>query len=660
MKIALAGNPNSGKTTLYNALTGSNEHVANWSGVTVDKREATLKERLAKDVTVVDLPGAYSIRPYTSEESITRDFVKEEGPDVIINVVDATNLNRSLFFTTQLLELGIPLVVALNKSDLAATKTEIDIEKLEEELKCPIVEIVALKGKGLDVLIENAKKVSEENTQENAFTSLATFTTIDKQDLERYRIVNDIAEKVETKKEMAKTSALQETIDHYVTNPFIGILLFVGIMALAFQLSINTVGLFIADSLVAFIEGIQGSIADSLAGAGTNEFLSALLTDGIIGGFAAVIGFLPLIMVLMFILSLVEDSGFLARIAMIFDPLFKKIGLSGKSIIPMIVGYGCAIPGVMSTRTIKNEKQRRMTTLLTPFVPCGAKAPIIALFVGAFFNESALVFGITYLVAFLLIILVGLLIKAITGADDVKNYFIVELPEYRLPSVKRSFLKMMDTGKEFAIRAGTIIVLANTVVFLMGSFDFNLRLVGDSVDNSILAAVASPFALLLIPLGIGVWQLAAAAVTGFIAKEEVVGTLAVVYAMSSAINVEEFELTNGFILRETMGITAVAALAFMFFNLFTPPCFAAIGAMKAELKSRKWLVNGIILQFGVGYLVAMVVYQIGTIITYGELGEGFVASLVILAATIVYFSFLIKTSKEKKTLTYSNKVAFEK
>lgn len=652
MKIALAGNPNSGKTTLYNALTGKQEHVGNWAGVTVDKREAKLKEIYSKDIMVVDLPGAYSIRPFTSEESVTRDFIKNEAPDVIINVIDSTNLNKNLFFTTQLLELGIPVVVALNKSDLALTKTEINVKQLEKELNCPVISTVALKGKGLTDLVNRAIEIAKNKNQMNKFEHLMQYDNLDKQDKARIKLVMEISSKVETRKVKSTDVTIEDRIDKYVTHPVIGIGLFILIMSVVFDLSINSLGAFIADYLVGLIEWVQGGIAENLASRGVNDFLNALLTDGIIGGFGAVVGFLPLIMVLMFFLALVEDSGFLARMAMIFDPLFKKIGLSGKSIIPMIVGYGCSIPGIMSTRTIKDEKQRRMTALLTPFVPCGAKVPIIALFVAAFFPKHGYLFALTYLIAFVVIVLVGLLIKAITGAENINNYFIIELPEYRIPSIKRSFIKMLDTGKEFALRAGTIIVICNTIIFIMASFDFNLNLVGDAVNTSILAKVAAPFAILLIPVGIGIWQLAAAAITGFIAKEEVVGTLAVVYAMGAAIN-EEFELTNAVQVQETMGITAVAALAFMFFNLFTPPCFAAIGAMKAELKSRKWFINGVILQVGVGYLIAMVTYQVGSIIAYGKLGEGFMASILILVASMIFFTTLILNGRKQLKLAYN-------
>lgn len=655
MKIALAGNPNSGKTTLYNALTGKQEYVGNWAGVTVSKKEAKLKESLGNNIDIVDLPGAYSIRPYTSEESITTDFIKTENPDVIINVVDSTNLNRSLFFTTQLLELNIPVVVALNKVDISKNVTDIDVSKLEKELNCKVVEISAAKNEGLKNLINVASESSKLKEQKNLFKELSNIHNEEKQDKKRYSIVNNIISKVENRIIRHNEETLEDKIDRFVTNPIIGTGLFILIMAFIFDLSINTLGPLVADALVGFIENFQNAVSGQLASMGTSDFLNSLLTDGIIGGVGAVVGFVPLVMVLMFMLSLVEDSGFMARIALIFDPLFRKIGLSGKSIIPMIVGYGCSIPGIMATRTIKDEKQRRLTAMLTPFVPCGAKLPIIALFTAAFFPEQGYMFPLTYIVAFAVIICVGLILKKVTGADNIKNYFIIELPQYRIPSIKRAFFKMLETGKDFITRAGTIIIVCNTVVFIMSSFNFKLQLVEDAVNTSILANVATPFAFLLIPVGIGVWQLSAAAITGFIAKEEVVGTLAVVYSMGAAIN-SDFELVNAMTVKETMGITAVSALAFMFFNLFTPPCFAAIGAMKSEMKSNKWLLKSVLLQLSVGYIVAMITYQVGTILVYKELAQGFIPAVIILALAVFYVVYKIKSNKVSESEKKVSKV----
>lgn len=655
MKIALAGNPNSGKTTLYNALTGKQEYVGNWAGVTVSKKEAKLKESLGNNIDIVDLPGAYSIRPYTSEESITTDFIKTENPDVIINVVDSTNLNRSLFFTTQLLELNMPVVVALNKVDISKNVTDIDVSKLEKELNCKVVEISAAKNEGLKNLINVASESSKLKEQKNLFKELSNIHNEEKQDKKRYSIVNNIISKVENRIIRHNEETLEDKIDRFVTNPIIGTGLFILIMAFIFDLSINTLGPLVADALVGFIENFQNAVSGQLASMGTSDFLNSLLTDGIIGGVGAVVGFVPLVMVLMFMLSLVEDSGFMARIALIFDPLFRKVGLSGKSIIPMIVGYGCSIPGIMATRTIKDEKQRRLTAMLTPFVPCGAKIPIIALFTAAFFPEQGYMFPLTYIVAFTVIICVGLILKKVTGADNIKNYFIIELPQYRIPSIKRAFFKMLETGKDFITRAGTIIIVCNTVVFIMSSFNFKLQLVEDAVNTSILANVATPFAFLLIPVGIGVWQLSAAAITGFIAKEEVVGTLAVVYSMGAAIN-SDFELVNAMTVKETMGITAVSALAFMFFNLFTPPCFAAIGAMKSEMKSNKWLLKSVLLQLSVGYIVAMITYQVGTILVYKELAQGFIPAVIILALAVFYVVYKIKSNKVSESEKKVSKV----
>ena len=655
MKIALAGNPSSGKTALYNALTGKQEYVGNWAGVTVSKKEAKLKESLGNNIDIVDLPGAYSIRPYTSEESITTDFIKTENPDVIINVVDSTNLNRSLFFTTQLLELNIPVVVALNKVDISKNVTDIDVSKLEKELNCKVVEISAAKNEGLKNLINVASESSKLKEQKNLFKELSNIHNEEKQDKKRYSIVNNIISKVENRIIRHNEETLEDKIDRFVTNPIIGTGLFILIMAFIFDLSINTLGPLVADALVGFIENFQNAVSGQLASMGTSDFLNSLLTDGIIGGVGAVVGFVPLVMVLMFMLSLVEDSGFMARIALIFDPLFRKVGLSGTSIIPMIVGYGCSIPGIMATRTIKDEKQRRLTAMLTPFVPCGAKIPIIALFTAAFFKEQGYMFPLTYIVAFTVIICVGLILKKVTGADNIKNYFIIELPQYRIPSIKRAFFKMLETGKDFITRAGTIIIVCNTVVFIMSSFNFKLQLVEDAVNTSILANVATPFAFLLIPVGIGVWQLAAAAITGFIAKEEVVGTLAVVYSMGAAIN-SDFELVNAMTVKETMGITAVSALAFMFFNLFTPPCFAAIGAMKSEMKSNKWLLKSVLLQLSVGYIVAMITYQVGTILVYKELAQGFIPAVIILALAVFYVVYKIKSNKVSESEKKVSKV----
>ena len=644
MNIVLIGNPNSGKTTLFNSLTGKNEHVGNWSGVTIKEKKASIKSSFKKDATIIDLPGAYSIRPFTSEESVTTEFIKQSTPDVIINVIDSTNLERSLFFTTQILELNIPVIIALNKMDIL--KDDIDILKLERLLKCKVVNISAMKEKGIDTLIESAFYIRGKK-QENPFIDVLKIDNINNQDKERFKRVSDLVNKVCKKEIKENEETLQDKIDNYITNPFIGVPIFIIIMSLVFNLSINTLGPLIADNLVLFIENAQFGLSDLLSKYGVNDFLNALLTDGIVGGVGAIVGFVPLVMILMFFLSLIEDSGFMARIALIFDPLFRKIGLSGKSIIPMVVGYGCSIPGIMSTRTIKDERQKRLTVMLTPFIPCGAKVPIIALFTSVFFPENPFLFPIVYLIAFSVIISVGLLLKKVMGVDNIDNYFILELPEYKIPSIKRAFFRMIETAKDFIQKAGTIILVCNTLVFIMASFDFSFNLVNDNIDSSILATIAKPFSILLIPVGIGTWQLAASAITGFIAKEEVVATLATVYAMSSAIG-EEFQLLDATVAKDAMGITSLCALSFMFFNLFTPPCFAAIGAMKSEIKSKKLLQKAILLQIWVGYTFSMLVYQIGSILVYKKLGEGFLFSLIVLVLSVLFILKKIKVYKFNK------------
>lgn len=646
MRIAFAGNPNSGKTTMYNALTGRNERVGNWAGVTVERKESPIKKGYydgTEELVAVDLPGAYSMSPFTSEESITSGYVKNENPDVIINIVDATNLSRSLFFTTQLLELGIPVVVALNKSDIVNKKqTKIDEKLLSEKLGCPVVKTIStssgheglkeavnaavgLKGKG-----QKAPYVQED-------IDLKDKAAVEAADRKRFEFVNGIVKQVEKRKVFTKDKNVQDKIDSIITHKIIGIPIFAAVIFLVFYISQTTLGTWIADWLVAWIETFQGWVGGLMENA--NPLLYALLVDGIIGGVGAVVGFLPLVMVMYFLIALLEDCGYMARATVVLDPIFKRVGLSGKSVIPMVIGTGCAIPGVMACRTIRNERERRTTAMLTPFMPCGAKIPVIALFAGAFFADAWWVSATMYLVGILLVLLGALLVKKITGQKYRKSFFIIELPEYKLPSLKRACGSMLERGKAYIVKAGTIILVCNTVVQIMQSFNWQFQLVEEGAEStSILASIAHPFAILFIPLGFGVWQLAAAAITGFIAKENVVGTLAVVYGVTNLINTDELALVgSGSEVATVMGLTKVAALAYLMFNLYTPPCFAALGAMNSEMKSGKWLLGGIYLQLATGYTVAFAVYQIGTLVTTGSLGTAFVPGLI----AVIVFALII-------------------
>ena len=656
MRIALTGNPNSGKTTMYNALTGRNERVGNWAGVTVDKKESPIKNSFyngEEELIAVDLPGAYSMSPFTSEESITSGYVKNENPDAIINIVDATNLSRSLFFTTQLLELGIPVVVALNKSDINAKKdTKIDTVKLSEKLGCPVVETVSTKStdKGLVEAVQTAVRLKGKG-QKAPYTQgdidLHNKEAVQEADRKRFEFVNNLVKEVEKRKVFTNEKNYQDKIDDILTNKFLGIPIFAIVMFLVFDISQSTFGPFLADVLVGWIETFQGWVAGMVEGA--SPFLQALLVDGVIGGVGAVVGFLPLVMVMYFLIALLEDCGYMARATVVLDPIFKRVGLSGKSVIPMVIGTGCAIPGVMACRTIRNERERRTTAMLTPFMPCGAKLPVIALFAGAFFGDATWVGTLMYFVGILIIFFGALLVNKITGYKYRKSFFIMELPEYKIPSLKRAFGSMMSRGKAYIVKAGTIILVCNTVVQIMQSFNFSLQLVEEGMEHtSILATIASPIAVLLVPIvGIAAWQLAAAAVTGFIAKENVVGTLAVCYALTNFIDTEELALVGGANeVAVAMGLTKAAALAYLMFNLYTPPCFAALGAMNSEIADRKWFWGGVALQFATGYVIAFFVYQIGTLIEAGTLGAGFVPGLVVVVAIIGVITLIIKKSEK--------------
>ena len=662
MRIAFAGNPNSGKTTMYNALTGRNEHVGNWAGVTVERKESPIRKGYydgTEELVAVDLPGAYSMSPFTSEESITSGYVKNENPDVIINIVDATNLSRSLFFTTQLLELGIPVVVALNKSDIVNKKqTKIDEKILSEKLGCPVIKTISTSSghEGLKETVNAAAALRGKGQKAPYVQADIDFkdkTAVEAADRKRFEFVNGIVKQVEKRKVFTKDKNVQDKIDSIITHKIIGIPIFAAVIFLVFYISQTTLGTWIADWLVAWIETFQGWVGGLMENA--NPLLYALLVDGIIGGVGAVVGFLPLVMVMYFLIALLEDCGYMARATVVLDPIFKRVGLSGKSVIPMVIGTGCAIPGVMACRTIRNERERRTTAMLTPFMPCGAKIPVIALFAGAFFADAWWVSATMYLVGILLVLLGALLVKKITGQKYRKSFFIIELPEYKLPSLKRACGSMLERGKAYIVKAGTIILVCNTIVQIMQSFNWQFRLVEEGAEGtSILASIAHPFAILFIPLGFGVWQLAAAAVTGFIAKENVVGTLAVVYGITNLIDTDELALVgSGNEVATVMGLTKVAALAYLMFNLYTPPCFAALGAMNSEMKSGKWLLGGICLQLATGYTVAFGIYQIGTLITTGSFGTAFIPGLIAVIVFALIILWRIRKSDKEFASEYS-------
>lgn len=659
MILALAGNPNSGKTTMYNTLTGRNEKIGNWAGVTVEKNANLVKKKYNKSnerIIAIDLPGAYSMSPFSSEESITSTYVKNENPDVIINIVDATNLGRSLFFTTQLLELGIPVVIALNKSDSNDKKgNDIDIDKLSKALNAPVLKTTAIHDEGLEAVIEKCIEVfgkgqvapyKEENVD------LKDEKQVEIADRKRFEFVKSLVKDFEHKKDHSFKKNIGDEIDDYLTHPLIGLLLFAFVMFIVFYISqaegFLGIGKYLEGIFTGVIELFQAWVGKSLEG--INPVLYAILVEGIIGGVGAVVGFLPLVMVMYFLIALLEDCGYMSRATVVLDPLFKKVGLSGKSVIPMVIGTGCSIPAVMASRTIRSERERRTTAMLSTFMPCGAKLPVIALFAGAFFPGSSFVAPLMYFMGIAIILICALLVNAITGAKYKKSYFIIELPEYKLPSIKFAIGSMIERGKSYVIKAGTVILICNTVVQIMKSFDFHLNVVKEGMyHTSILGTIAVPVSYLLYPIvGVVAWQLSAAALTGLIAKENIVGTIATVYAITSFIDVDTLQIVGrDSAIAQALGITPVAALAYLSFNLFSPPCFAALSALNAELKSRKWMMAAVFLQLATGFSVGYLIYQIGTLLTTGSFGNGFIHGLVAEAIIIGIVVFMIIKSKRE-------------
>ncbi len=662
MRIALAGNPNSGKTTMYNVLTGRNEKVGNWAGVTVDRHAHPIKKQFytgEEALIAVDLPGTYSMSPFTSEESVTSTYIREENPDVIINIVDATNLSRSLFFTTQLLELGIPMVVALNKTDVNQKKhNRIDREALAELLGCPVVETVSVSSKGMKEVLLAAASVAKQPRKSPAAGEKATPSDrkgAEEDDRRRYAMVDQMVARVEQRTTLTKDRNFQDRIDGILTNRWVGLPIFALIMFAVFWISQSGPAVLLADTLVGWLELGQEALRAWIA---SDSVWASILVDGIVGGFIAIVGFLPLVMIMYFLIALLEDCGYMARATVVLNPIFKKVGLSGKSVIPFIIGTGCAIPGVMACRTIRNERERRATAMLAPLMPCGAKLPVITLFAGAFFPGSRWVGPLMYVLGIVLIFLGALLIHAITGNRKHKSYFMMELPEYKRPGLWKAVVSMCGRGWSYIVKAGTVILVCNTVVHMMQNFTWSFQAVEEGMAHtSILATVATPFAYLIAPvLGVVAWQMAAATVTGFIAKENVVGTLAVCFSISNLFNLDELSMVEGSegAIAGAFGISSVAALAFLMFNLFSPPCFAAMGAMNSELGSKKWLFAGIGMQLSMGFTVAFLTFFFGTLLT----GGGFAASWMPIAGwsavgcfAVIYTVLIIRNNVRNRGMT---------
>ena len=601
LRIALTGNPNSGKTTLFNKLTGSSEQVGNWAGVTVAPVIARMKKRYTDlNIDVLDLPGTYSISPYTPEEAFARKAIIDQTYDVIINVADGANLSRSLFFASQLLEIGKPVVIGLNKADVLAQRgDEVDLDLLSRRLGVTIIPIQASRGLGLNDLVQAAIAASAQVTEAKEALS----------DEDRRSMIDQLIDQVMIRQHDPLTQTFSDRLDRIFIHPIIGLISFFFIMWGVYAFAIEGLGGWLSDWINETLFGeMAPAVVDRLVeNYGLSPILGNFLDQALIGGVGAVLGFIPIIMLLFFLLSLLEDSGYMSRVAVLLDKYFKRIGLSGKSIIPMIVGSGCAVPGVMATRTIENVDQRRMTAMLTPFVPCSAKLPVIALISVAFFPQSSWVGPSTYVLAIVTIILGGLFLKKVFRNVD-ESHFIIELPEYRFPSLLQALERMWDQAKAFAYKAGTIIFVMSVLIWILQAFNFS----GYTQDatSSFLAFISGRLNWLLIPLGMASWQLITAVLTGFVAKENVVSTLAVLLAAGNSEALSTGVLSNYF--------NPITAYSFLLLNLFTPPCVAAIAALKNELKEPKWIWRTLLFQVSVGYLLAMTVSQIGSLIVYGE------------------------------------------
>ncbi len=669
IRIALAGNPNCGKTTMFNELTGSSQYVGNWPGVTVEKKEGKLKGH--KDVTVVDLPGIYSLSPYTLEEVVTRNFLINEKPEVIINIIDASNIERNLYLTTQLVEMGIPVVVALNMMDVVEKNGDkINIQKLSAELGCEIIETSAVKGKGIKEAAEKAIEIAKQKSEfipKHEFNKSVEAAIIyikniiskdlvkenqqwyalklferDEKVLETLSLTKDIKEEIEkaivkcedefdddsesiitndryeyigkvvskcVHKKKKGGMTISDKIDSIVTNRMLALPIFFLIMWGVYYVSIQTLG----DMTIGWIETFFGDVVSAnvsnfLVSVSAADWLQGLIVDGIIAGVGAVLGFVPQLMILFFFLSLLEDCGYMARVAFIMDRIFRKFGLSGKSFIPMLIGSGCSVPGIMASRTIENEKDRKMTIMLTPFIPCGAKLPVFALFVGAFFPDDSWVGPSMYLLGIAMVIISGIILKKTPLFKGEPAPFVMELPQYKIPRFKGVLIHMWERGKSFIIKAGTIIFVASGVIWFLQSFNWSMEMV--EAGDSILASIGNVIAPIFSPLGFGNWQSAVATVTGFIAKENVVATFGILFNLGAELTESDPTLLTSI----GQMFNSVSAYSFMAFTLLAAPCFAAIGATKREMGSWKWTFIAIGYQTGLAYVVSFIIYQVGSLI----------------------------------------------
>lgn len=710
VKIALAGNPNCGKTTLFNALTGSNQFVGNWPGVTVEKKEGKLKGH--KDVIIMDLPGIYSLSPYTLEEVVARNYLIGGRPDAIINIVDGTNIERNLYLSTQLMELGIPVIMAVNMADvLQKNGDKIYTDKLSKELGCEVVEISALKGTGIQKAAEKAVGLAQKKkamtpvhafsedaentikTVENMLTGTVpeeqkrffAIKLLEKDDKiqaqmksvpdvsaeiqkmeelfdddtesiitnERYVYISSIIHDCVTKNKQNKMTT-SDKIDHIVTNRWLALPIFAAVMFLVYYISVTTVGTWVTDwtNDVLFGEIIPPAIEKFLVGIGCAGWLQGLILDGIVAGVGAVLGFVPQMLVLFLFLAFLEACGYMARVAFIMDRIFRKFGLSGKSFIPMLIGSGCGVPGIMASRTIENDRDRKMTIMTTTFIPCGAKLPIIALIAGALFDGAWWVAPSAYFVGIAAIICSGIILKKTRMFAGDPAPFVMELPAYHWPTVGNVLRSMWERGWSFIKKAGTIILLSTIVLWFLMNFgwvdgSFGM-LEAEQLNDSILAHIGSVIAPIFVPLGWGDWKMAVAAVTGLIAKENVVGTFGILFGFA------EVNADNGIeIWGQLAGsMTAVAAYSFLVFNLLCAPCFAAMGAIKREMNNAKWFWFAIGYQTGLAYIVSLCIYQIGTLISTGTFGAGTVVAFILV---IGFIYLLVRPYKESKTLNVNMK-----